>query len=176
MSGPRTEEVLSIGDQVEMRVSQEAIDCYVLFRLTHDLMARYVESVLNGYGTSVAQYGVLVNLHRMQPCSLTDLSTRLFRTSGNVTSLIDRMERDGLVERLDHPDDRRVTLVQLTEAGEAFLSSLRPRHRAFLSEMMSCCPEEELSQLTHLLTKFKERLDELTAAREKASSRRFPVS
>jgi MarR family 2-MHQ and catechol resistance regulon transcriptional repressor len=168
MLGVQTDKTPTVGelDQVERRASQEAIDCYLLFRFTHDLMARYVETELNGHATSTAQYGVLVNLHRMQPCSLTELSTRLFRTSGNVTSLIDRMERDGLVERSDHPEDRRVTLVQLTETGEKFLRSRRPHHRAFLSEMMSCCPREDLLRLTSLLTKLKESLEALTAARE----------
>ncbi len=138
---------------------QPAIDCYLLLRRTHDMLARYVESELNSHGTSSAQYGVLVNLFRMQPCSLTDLSTKLFRTSGNITSLIDRMERDGLVERLDHPEDRRVTQVRLTEKGVEILHSLRPHHRAFLSDLMNCCCDDDLSQLTELLGKLKEKLE-----------------
>ncbi len=143
---------------------QPAIDGYLLLRRTHDVLARYVEGELNRNSTSVAQYGVLVNLYHMQPCSLTDLSTKLFRTAGNITSLIDRMEADGLVERLDHPEDRRVTLVRLTERGAEILRSLRPHHRVFLSDLMSCCSDDELSQLTHLLGRLRRRLEQLLAA------------
>lgn len=138
---------------------QPAIDCYLLLRRTHDMLERYVESELNSQGTSSAQYGVLVNLFRMQPCSLTELSTKLFRTSGNITSLIDRMERDGLVERLDHPEDRRVTQVRLTERGAELLRSLRPHHRAFLSDLMNCYSDDELSRLTELLGRLKGKLE-----------------
>jgi MarR family 2-MHQ and catechol resistance regulon transcriptional repressor len=148
----------------ELWVRQQAIDAYLLFRRTHDMVARYVETELAGQGTSVAQYGVLVNLHRLQPCSLTDLSTTLFRTAGNITSLIDRMEADGTVERLDHSEDRRITLVRLTEKGEAILRSLRPYHRIFLSDMMSCLTDEELSGFTDLLEKLKRSLEQISAA------------
>ncbi len=146
---------------------QPAIDCYRLLRNTHDLLARYVESELNAHRTSSAQYGVLVNLLKMGPCSLTELSTTIFRTSGNVTTLVDRMEADGLVERLDHAEDRRVTLVQLTEKGRRLLASLRPRHRAFLTEMMSCYPDEELDQFSQLLGRLKAQVEWLTAGEPK---------
>jgi len=156
-----TQEGNSLLDMVgtEGLAYQPAIDCYLLLRRTHDMLARYVESELNSHGTSSAQYGVLVNLFRMQPCSLTDLSTKLFRTSGNITSLIDRMERDGLVERLDHPEDRRVTQVRLTEKGAELLRSLRPHHRVFLSDLMNCYSDDELSQLTELLGKLQGKLE-----------------
>ena len=74
------------------------------------------------------------------------------------------MEADGTVERLDYSEDRRVTLVRLTEKGEAILRTLRPGHRIFLSYMMSCYNDEELSQFTHLLEKLKGQLEQVSAS------------
>lgn len=137
---------------------QPAIDAYVTLRRTADAIARQVEAELTPQGVTAAQYGVLLHLSRGQPLSLTDLSERIFRSNSTLTSLIDRMERDGLVARVAHANDRRVTTVELTEQGLDVLLRIRRHHRPFLADMMVCLSQEELSQLTGLLEKIEGKL------------------
>jgi MarR family 2-MHQ and catechol resistance regulon transcriptional repressor len=75
-------------------------------------------------------------------------------TKANVTGLIDRLEREGLVQRDSH-SDRRVTLAKLTEQGAALLEAALPHHRQLLSELLSCLTGEEKEQLIALLTKLR---------------------
>ena len=89
---------------------QPAIDAYVALRRTADAVSRYVEAELSEWGATTAQYGVLLHLMKGEPLSLTDLSGLIFRSNSTLTSLINRMERDGLVARVAHANDRRLVI------------------------------------------------------------------
>ena len=139
---------------------QPAIDAYVALRRTADAVSRYVEAELGEWGVTTAQYGVLLHLMKGEALSLTDLSGLIFRSNSTLTSLIDRMERDGLVARVAHENDRRVTTVALTQKGRELLLEIRGHHRPFLAGMMSCLSPEELSHLSALLNKIERKVEE----------------
>jgi len=138
---------------------QPAIDTYVVLRRTADAVSRYVESQLNEWGVTAAQYGVLLHLMRHESLSLSDLSGLVFRSNSTLTALIDRMERDDLVVRANHASDRRVTTVELTPKGKELLLEIRAHHRPFLADMMSCLSSEDLFQLRVLLQKIEDKLE-----------------
>ncbi|MFQ5409541.1 MAG: MarR family winged helix-turn-helix transcriptional regulator [Methyloligellaceae bacterium] len=137
---------------------QPAIDAYVLLRRTADAVSRYVEQNLTQHGITTAQYGVLLHLMRGQALSLTDLSGLVFRSNSTLTSLIDRMERDGLVTRMPHENDRRVTTVKITASGEELLLGIRAAHRPFLAEMMSVLSQDELDEFSEYLLRIEEKI------------------
>jgi len=138
---------------------QPGIDAYVILRRTTDAVSRYVETELGEWGVTTAQYGVLLHLLKGEPLSLTDLSGRIFRSNSTLTSLIDRMERDGLVARVAHENDRRVTTVELTPRGKELLLEIRGHHRPYLAAMMSCLSPEELTQFSELLNKIQRKVE-----------------
>jgi DNA-binding MarR family transcriptional regulator len=70
------------------------------------------------YGLTSPQSGVLRALFTQGPLSSTELSRRLFVTPSNITGIIDRLEKKGLVERLPKARDRRVTMITLTPQGQ----------------------------------------------------------
>ena len=139
---------------------QPAIDAYVVLRRAADAVDRHVESELGEWGVTTAQYGVLLHLMKGEPLSLTDLSGLIFRSNSTLTSLIDRMERDGLVAREAHINDRRVTTVELTPKGGELLGKIRSHHRPFLADMMSCLSPEELTGIGELLNKIEHKINE----------------
>jgi DNA-binding MarR family transcriptional regulator len=70
------------------------------------------------------------------------------------------MERDGLVARVAHVNDRRVTTVELTPKGRELLDKIRSHHRPFLADMMSCLSPEELTRIGELLDKIEHKVNE----------------
>ena len=98
----------------------------------------------------LSSYEVLIQLadapdHKMRMCDLAD--SVLLSRSG-MSRLVDRLERDGLLERAACPNDARGSFAVLTPAGHELISAARPTHhegvrRAFLSHFS----EEELRQL-----------------------------
>lgn len=139
---------------------QPAIDAYVMLRRTSDAVSRYVESELGQWGITTSQYGVLLHLMSGKAHSMSDLSELIFRSNSSLTSLIDRMEKDGLVTRVAHKNDRRVTTVLLTPKGKDLLQRIRAKHRPFLANMMSCLGLEELNQLRDTLRKIEAKLED----------------
>ena len=137
---------------------QPAIDAYVMLRRTADAVSRYVEDELSQWGITTSQYGIMLHLMSGKVLSMSDLSERIFRSNSSLTSIIDRMEEDGMVTRAAHQNDRRVTNVLLTAKGKDLLQKIRAKHRAFLADMMSCLEPEELTQLYGLLQKIEARL------------------
>src|SRR5260370_38913954 len=77
------------------------------------LMERWAEQ----HGLSQGRMGVLFRLLRCGDTPLGDLAEDLGSTPPNITGLVDHLEKDGLVERVPDPDDRRSARARLTEAG-----------------------------------------------------------
>lgn len=82
---------------------------------------------------------------------MLDLSGELGVTARNVTGLVDALQRDGLVERLPYPNDRRAVLVRLTPAGERVSGELLAGQRAALAELLAELPEADQRNLLQAL-------------------------
>ncbi len=94
------------------------------------------------YGLTGPQSGVLRSLLKYGPTSSADLSRMLYVTPSNITGVIDRLEKKVLVERVRKVGDRRVALIELTEAGEKLGKKLPdPIEKRFISELADLEPE-----------------------------------
>jgi len=76
------------------------------------------------FSLTAPQSGVLRSLASNGPISSAQLSRELYVTPSNITGIIDRLEKKGLVQRVRKEGDRRVALITLTQAGEQLSSQL----------------------------------------------------
>ncbi|MBO0683177.1 MAG: MarR family transcriptional regulator, partial [Candidatus Dormibacteraeota bacterium] len=93
-----------------------------------------------------------------KPLSQREIGERWLVTRGAVTGLVDSLEAGGLVQRKPHPEDRRISLVELTDRGVAILDSLLPDHLRGEEEMLSALTPQEQATLLALLEKIQARL------------------
>jgi DNA-binding MarR family transcriptional regulator len=84
-------------------------------------------------------------------------------TRANITGLVDGLVEDGLLRRIDHPDDRRVVLAQLTEKAVTFLTWFAPQHHKNIKHLMSVFTPEEKRQFVRLLDKLRAQMRELVS-------------
>lgn len=113
-----------------------------------------VDGSLSEIGLSAAKLAVLSQLVANDaPLPLGELATRLSCVRSNVTQLIDRMEADGLVRRVDDPNDRRAVHAKLTDEGRARHLEGRRRITALEERLTEHLSEEERESLRALLTK-----------------------
>lgn len=82
------------------------------------------------HGLATIEFEVLIRLARSPQGQLrmTDLSTQTSLTTSGVTRVVDRLERDGLVQRTACPSDRRSSYTVITQAGRARLAAVLPGH------------------------------------------------
>lgn len=111
-------------DDDEMRAWRGLVE---VFAAVH---ASLEAELLDGFGLSEGDYGVLVNLseapaRRLRMC---DLAARLHLSPSGLTRRLDGLVRQGMVLREPSEDDRRVTLAVLSESGQAALEAAAPAH------------------------------------------------
>lgn len=97
-----------------------------------------------------SQFGVLDALYHRGPMPQCDLARKILRTTGNVTLVVDNLERRGLVRRVRREDDRRFVAVHLTEAGQALLEAVLPGHAAAVAERFAILSPDEQRMLVGL--------------------------
>ncbi|MFO7877239.1 MAG: MarR family transcriptional regulator [Desulfovermiculus sp.] len=99
------------------------------------------------YGLTGPQSEALRILEDYGPISSAALSRKLYVTPSNVTGIIDRLEKKGLVERIRKPRDRRVSLITLTEKGDMLYQSLPA---SIEGKLISGLHDMDLEQVTKL--------------------------
>jgi DNA-binding MarR family transcriptional regulator len=113
-------------------------------------------------GLNEGDYGVLAPLRRAgAPNQLTptELAKHRMMTSGGMTAALDRLERKGLVTRVPNPDDRRGSLVRLTNAGRDAVDEAMTQHVLTEQRLVATLDEHEQEQLRHLLRKLLNTID-----------------
>lgn len=109
------------------------------------------------FNVTLPQFDVLAELEYLgQPLTMTDLSKRLMVSNGNVTGVVDRLVRDGLVERHPSESDRRVNLISLTPRGLELFREMAEQHEQWVAGMFSDLGAEEINQLAGLLNRAHE--------------------
>ena len=113
-----------------------------------------------GEELSLARFDLLMQLLRDDGQTLANLSRRMLVTAGNLTGLVDRAERDGIVERRPDPSDRRLTRVNLTNRGRKLADRAASRHAEVAEEILASMPAADREDLRRLLGDLRETLDQ----------------
>lgn len=165
-----------MGDEPAIRVDPDfadeypgadalATECYAnLIRTGDMLMGEHARRLQADFGISPTAGMVLSSVEgagrRLTP---TEIADRLIVTTASVTSLLDTLERRGLVRRRPHPDDRRRLLVEVTPDGQLVLDRLLPGMHAFEARMFEEMPEADKRRLLRLLGRVQARAAALVA-------------
>ena len=133
-----------------------ALNAYInLIRASDSLMAR-LTAQLESEGLTAGQFGILEALYHLGPMCQKTLGEKLLRSGGNITLIVDNLEKHGMVLRERQTDDRRKVLIRLTQAGKATIERVLPAHvEAIANEMRRLTPaeQEELRRLCRKLGK-----------------------
>ena len=131
-----------------------ALSLWVKLARATDMMALLSGKDIDRYGLTVPQFGVIESLGHLGPMKVGGLCSKKLMSGGNMTVVIDNLEKQGLVERVKDPEDRRAIVITLTAAGEAKFQEMWPAHAHFVEMLVwSALSEEEIATLSSLLKK-----------------------
>lgn len=106
------------------------------------------------FAVTLPQFDVLSELERAgQQMTMSELSRELMVSNGNVTGVIDRLEKNGMVTRTRAEHDRRVQYIDLTPKGRREWAGMAASHERWLDEMMSELSISDMTDLQQLLLK-----------------------
>lgn len=122
-------------------------------RITKDLAARH--------GVTGPQLAVVKMLEPVGKLSLSELSWKIRARNSTVTGIIDRMEREVLVERRRSEDDRRVIHITLTRKGQRLASEIPVEPVQIFRQILSELSARDAAELSRILTRLARRVREL---------------
>ena len=121
-----------------------------------ETVAAEVHSELANYNITVSQFGILEALFHLGPMCQKDLAAKILKSTGNITLVIDNLEKRNLVKRLRNESDRRFFTIHLTPGGKRFIEDIFPAHAARIVEKMAVLTQEEQVMLGDYCRKFKQ--------------------
>ena len=123
-----------------------------LMRATNAVTEKMHRHLLD-YKLSISQFGVIEALYHLGPLCQKDIGDKILKTSGNITLVIDNLEKRKLVKREKDPDDRRRMTVKLTASGHQLIEEIFPIHSKIAQKVFSVLEPEEQNSLSLLLKK-----------------------
>ncbi|MHB9149110.1 MAG: MarR family winged helix-turn-helix transcriptional regulator [Thermoleophilia bacterium] len=137
-------------DRTEVR---ETARIYIKLVRAAEAVSGRVHEHLAESGLTFSQFAVMEALFSLGSMCQRDLARKILKSSGNMTMVIDNLEKKGFVHRERSTSDRRFMNVHLTESGRAFIQSRYPRHVANIVREMEVLTPEERMELGRLCRK-----------------------
>lgn len=135
------------------RAERLALSAYLKLTRASESLWKRLAPGLAREDLTVSQFGVLEALHHLGSMHQRDLGQRILRSSGNMTVVIDNLERRALVRRERSVEDRRFIQIHLTEAGERLIRRVFPGHAAAITSALAVLTQEEQRTLGNLCRK-----------------------
>jgi len=104
-------------------------------------------------GLGLSDFTIMEALLHKGPLPINQIGEKVLLTSGSMTAAVNRMERKGLVKRIQDPSDGRCFYVHLTKKGRNTIKTAYAKHERNLEKISSVLSEEERNELVRLLKK-----------------------
>jgi len=123
---------------------------------TGRLIEREVDALMRArFDSTIARFDFLSALDRHGPLTLGEVSQYLLVSNGNVTQLRTRLEADGLIASEQDENDRRISRVRLTRAGESVFKRMAKAHAACVDALLRDLTQADKNALMRLLDSAK---------------------
>ena len=132
---------------------QRALSAYVKLERAANAAMAYARFGLEEAGLSLGQFAVLEALYHVGPLYLGDLARRILTSSGNLTLVVDNLEKRGLVKRRQPLKDKRFILATITPAGKKLIARIFPAHAQRITSVMGRLTKSEQDNLGALCKK-----------------------
>jgi MarR family transcriptional regulator, 2-MHQ and catechol-resistance regulon repressor len=131
-----------------------ALNAYIkLLRASESITGRLAGLVSSQTGMTLSQFSVLEALLHLGPMCQKEIAEKQLKSGGNMTLVIDNLEKRGLVRRERSQADRRLIIVHLTKPGNKLIEDYFPRHAQAIEHEMGALTAKEQDQLAVLARK-----------------------
>jgi DNA-binding MarR family transcriptional regulator len=130
-----------------------------LLTCTHLIETHVRKALAKEFKTTLPRFDLMAQLERApHGLQMGELSRRMLVTGGNVTGIVDQLERSGLLVRTEDPADRRAYLVKLTKEGRRLFGQMAAEHETWIVKLFSGISRREQRALTESLSRLRGQL------------------
>jgi MarR family 2-MHQ and catechol resistance regulon transcriptional repressor len=130
-----------------------ALDAYIKLTRAADSTTERVNRDLNAYHLSASQFGAMEALYHLGAMAQVEVSRKLLLSTANITTVLQNLEKRGLVTRERDAKDQRIVRVSITEKGAALVEQILPGHVTTIVRDFSILTAEEQETLAALCRK-----------------------
>ena len=156
---------------IEDKADQPRISAFLTLVRFYDVLRKFLAIEYRKHGSSSMRIMVMSTLYfnggSMSP---TEISKRISRTRHSITSMVDTLERQGLLQREPNLKDRRSINVTLTPEGKRLLERMMPVGYEIAQRALACLNDDEVMELKTLLKRIREHLLDQIANSETKST------
>jgi|SRR5690554_1689506 len=129
------------------------LNSFIKLTRAADSVRSRISSVINTSEITESQFYVLDSLYHSGPLTQKDIGEKVFRSGGNITLVIDNLEKQGYVKRVRGKEDRRYFTIHLTKAGKNLMDRIFPQFVNAVKEELNVLADSEHKQLQELCKK-----------------------
>ncbi len=133
--------------------TQLALKTWIKLARAFNTFNKSANEEISSYGLTPSQFGVLEALFHLGPMTIGKICDKILITGGNMTVVLDNLEKQELINRVKIKTDRRALSIELSEKGKQLIESVFPKHEQFITEKMNVLSSSEQELLGVLLKK-----------------------
>lgn len=130
-----------------------ALNLFVVLARAYNSVTSRTNRDIQSHGLNTTEFGVLDLLYHRGPQPLQKIGEKVLISSGNITYVVDKLQKKNLLRRRASQDDRRVIFAELTEEGRHFFEQIFPQHKQVIFDTVSGLSAEEKERAVVLLKK-----------------------
>lgn len=130
-----------------------ALSMWVKLVRAHDTFSHLTAANIRTFGLTPAQFGVIECLGHLGTMLIGDLTKKHLVSGGNMTVVLDNLEKEEIVERSVSKEDRRAFHVRLTPKGKRLFQKIFMSHANYIVQLAAVLSESEQTELGRLLKK-----------------------
>ncbi|MCM3079354.1 MarR family winged helix-turn-helix transcriptional regulator [Brevibacillus invocatus] len=142
-----------MSENQQQPLRNDSLDLLVVLSRSYNWVTAHINRDIRKYGLNPTEFGVLEFLFHKGPQPLQQIGEKILISSGNITYVVDKLEKKQLLVRKPCAVDRRVIYAELTEKGHQLLSDIFPGHTKAIEKAVSGLNPEEKRQAIALLKK-----------------------
>ncbi len=127
-----------------------ALNTFIKLLRSAETLTSKIKNELSKYNLTESQFGVLDALFHSGPLKQTDIGKKILKSGGNITMVIDNLEKEGFVQRQRGENDRRLFMIHLTSAGRNKIKFVLPELVKIIKNYFSILKESEQKDLQRL--------------------------
>ncbi|MBJ6364033.1 MarR family winged helix-turn-helix transcriptional regulator [Paenibacillus sp. GCM10012307] len=131
----------------------EALDLFIALSRASQWVIAHADKDIRSKGLNRTEFGVLELLYHKGRQPIQQIGSKVLMSSGNITYVVDKLEKKELVRRQTCAEDRRLIYAEATEQGRKFIEDVFPSHALVIQQAVSGLTAEEQQLVSDLLKK-----------------------
>jgi MarR family 2-MHQ and catechol resistance regulon transcriptional repressor len=135
------------------QAEDDSLELFIVLARANEWVNAHAYRDIRRHGLNPTEFAVIELLYHKGKQPLQQIGEKILMTSGNITYVVDKLEKKGFVCRKASPEDRRVIYAEITDQGRNFLDDVFPYHKKVIQNAVGGLSPDERQQVIQLLKK-----------------------